>query len=74
MSDKKMDIREGDVWGFCTNTGTILRTIKSVGSKRIGYEEFFSGRFRVCLKSTFRRWWKGASLESATDWKDRKNI
>lgn len=67
----EMDVREGDQWSFLTNTGYLVRNIVSVGDKYIGYREPGSLQTRACLKTTFRRWWRGATLTYATDWTGR---
>jgi hypothetical protein len=69
-----MDVRVGDHWGFLTNTGTIVRIVTEVGTYRIGYRELATGKNRVCLKATFRRWVRGARLEFAKDWNNRKEF
>jgi hypothetical protein len=69
---RPFDIRVGDEWVFYTNTGGLSRTITSIDSEYIGYTECGSYVGKSCLKSTFRRWWRGARLEFATDWQGRE--
>lgn len=66
------DIRVGDQWGYISNNGNITRTITDVDDERIYYRPYGSPYEQSCLRSTFRRWWKGAVLEFATDWEGRE--
>jgi hypothetical protein len=67
---RPFDIRVGDRWEFRSNNGTLMRTITDIGSRLMAYRDA-AGNKRVCLISTFRRWWRVASLEFATDWDGR---
>ena len=62
MADPGFDIRVGDTWVFYSNNGGIPRTIESIAIRLMMYRNA-AGESRVCLISTFRRWWKGATLE-----------
>lgn len=68
-STRVFDVRAGDQWAFTTNNGEILRDIRYVGREEVGYT--CNGVRHVCLRSTFKRWWRGASLFYADDWEGR---
>jgi len=68
---KPIIVRRGDWWVFTTNNGNISRTVRSVSSAGVVSYEGHAG-FKQCLLSTFRRWARGASLESAEDWTGRE--
>lgn len=74
---RQFDVREGDVWVFLTNYGGIGRNITGIDSaecgrtRRIYYLPWGEPYEKSCLLTTFRRWWRGAYLEFATDWNDR---
>jgi hypothetical protein len=70
-TERPFDIRIGDEYVFHTNTGGISRTIAAVEKDWIGYHSYGESCTRWCRRTTFRRWWRGASLEFATDWTDR---
>ena len=76
--DEVFDIRVGDVWVFQTNWSGIQRTITglddpAIKGARIYYRGFGEYIESSCLRSTFRRWWRCAGLDSATDWEGRDN-
>jgi hypothetical protein len=74
---RHMEIREGDRWEFHSNEGFIPRAIKAIEGPEIPNRRVYytnaSGEFTSCLYSTFKRWWRGAEIVSATDWSGRDN-
>ena len=73
---RKFDIRAGDEWVRYTNDGGISRTITGIDDddckrRRVYYRSYGCPYETSCLLTTFRRWWKAASLEFATDWNNR---
>jgi len=60
-----MEIYIGDVWVYRTNTGGISRTITHIDGERVYYRGYGDPYEQSCLLSTFRRWWRGASLDYA---------
>ena len=68
-SHKPIIVRRGDWWVFTTNYGCITRKVRSVSCGVVSY--IGHAGFQQCLLSTFRRWARGASLESAEDWNGR---
>ena len=69
----QMDVREGDEWAFHGNDHVSYRTVVLIGSKLISYRPGRSGKVRAVAKATFCRWVRGASLEFATDWNNRRH-
>lgn len=67
------DVREGDIWEFIGNYGTMPRHVMKVGNKYISYRGPNIIGEHAVLKSTFKRWWNGAGLVFATDWTGRDN-
>ena len=58
--NKNFNIQVGDIYLYTTNNGVIEREVTDIGFKRVGYIN--NGKKQACLKSTFKRWWKGAEL------------
>lgn len=70
--DCHRDIRRGDIWEYQTNSGVIMRHVKSVAYGGV-VSYTCNGRFKQCQMATFKRWLFGATLTSATDWTGRDN-
>jgi len=68
-------IREGDTWLFQSNDSVMVRKIvgiegPEIRNRRVYYTDY-GGTFHSCLLTTFRRWWRGAEIDFATDWSGR---
>ncbi len=61
------DPQRGDMWTFASNYGQIVRHVKSVTSNgTVSYTN--NGRFTQCSMATWRRWARGAELNSREKW------
>ena len=61
------DPQRGDMWAFTSNYGEIVRHVKSV--TRNGTVSYLNnGHFTQCSMATWRRWARGAELQSREKW------
>jgi hypothetical protein len=75
---RAVEIRRGDYWRFLTNTGYMMRHVRSVAMGTVYYIDG-DGKMCRCSLATFRRWLGPsnrlrAELWSADDWSGREPL